>query len=34
MEKELELEVDTITLFTDDGEIECAILTTLELNGK
>ncbi|MGN1167695.1 MAG: DUF1292 domain-containing protein [Lachnospiraceae bacterium] len=34
MGKELELEVDTVTLFTDEGEIECAILTTLELNGK
>lgn len=34
MGKELELEVDTVTLFTDDGEIECAILTTLEMNGK
>lgn len=34
MGKELELEVDTVTLFTDDGEIECAILTTLEMNRK
>lgn len=34
MEKEMELEVDTVTLFTDEGEIECAILTTLEVNGK
>lgn len=34
MGKEMELEVDTVTLFTDEGELECAILTVLELNGK
>ena len=29
-----ELEVDTVTLLTDDGEIECAILTLLEVDDK
>lgn len=34
MEKELELEVDVVTLMTDDGEIDCGIITVFELNNK
>lgn len=29
-----ELEVDTLTLFTDDGEVECGIVNVMEVNGK
>ena len=29
-----ELEVDTVTLFTDDGEVECGIVTVLEMRGR
>lgn len=29
-----ELEVDTVTLFTDDGEVECGIVTILQMNEK
>ena len=31
---ELELEVDVVTLMTDEGEIDCGIVTVLELNDK
>ena len=34
MDVELELEVDVVTLTTDDGEIDCGILTVLELNDR
>ena len=33
-EVELELEVDVVTLMTDEGEIDCGIVTVLELNDK
>ncbi len=29
-----ELEVDTVTLFTDDGEVECGVVTVLEMSGR
>ena len=31
---ELELDVDVVTLMTDDGEVDCGIITVLELNDK
>lgn len=34
MEKELELEVDVVTLMTDDGEVDCGIITVFEMNGR
>ena len=33
-EVELELEVDVVTLMTDEGEIDCGSVTVLELNDK
>ncbi len=34
MKKELELEVDIVTLLTDEGEIDCGVITVLELDEK
>ena len=34
MEKELELAVDVVTLMTDDGEVDCGIITVFEMNGR
>ena len=31
---EKELEVDVVTLMTDEGEVDCGIITVFELNGK
>lgn len=31
---EKELDVDIVTLLTDEGEIDCGIITVIELNGK
>ncbi len=31
---EVELEIDVVTLMTDEGEVDCGIITVLELNDK
>ena len=34
MGKELELDVDIVTLLTDEGEVDCGIITVLKLDEK